>query len=75
MGTDYRRRSRVDRSPVLRLLSLLLLTGCAGHEATIWRPQKPEVRDREVCVTRGADRQCRKMTSEEFRRVLEQYGL
>jgi hypothetical protein len=42
----------------MRFLILLLLAGCAGHEAMQWRPKPPKKCEVQVCEVRGSDKVC-----------------
>jgi hypothetical protein len=42
----------------MRFLILLLLAGCAGHEAMQWKPKPPKSCEIQVCEVRGTDKAC-----------------
>lgn len=42
----------------VRYLVVLLLAGCAGHEAMQWRPKPPKKCEVQVCEVRGTDKTC-----------------
>lgn len=59
----------------LRLLacSFLLLTGCAGNEATIWKQSAPsEERTAIYCVEQAGDRRCKSLSKSQMHRFLEE---
>jgi len=55
----------------VRLLALLLLAGCAGHEALRWRPPEPKPRGVEYCEIRGVDRDCKEISRDQMQRILD----
>ena len=54
--------------PLLCLFALL--TGCAGHEAMVWKQPQQQERSSSYCEVRAGDKLCTSMPESEVQRIL-----